>query len=259
MHEHEAAVVEAGRFMPAPVRAFTTTRAFAGKSLSPFDRCNLGSRCDDDPDAVAANRAALIRNLALPSPPRWLQQVHGTRVVEFESDDDSAASEPEADAAISRVPGVVLAVLTADCLPLLLAAADGTEIAAVHAGWRGLSAGVIESCFARMRTPPGSVQAWLGPAIGSSAYEVGADVRSACCDADPGAASAFEPTRPGHWLCDLYALARRRLQALGVAHIAGGDLCTWSDPQRFYSYRRDRITGRMASLVWIAPTTAGEQ
>jgi YfiH family protein len=158
---------------------------------------------------------------------------------------------PVADAAVTRSPGEVLAILSADCLPVLLCAADGSEIAAAHAGWRGLAGGVIEATMAAMQTAPADLLAWLGPAAGPQAYEVGAEVRDAMLLADAGASLAFSPTRPGHWHCDLYALARRRLQAAGIRSIHGGERCTISEPAHFYSHRRDGRSGRMASLIWI--------
>jgi YfiH family protein len=232
---------------PAPpgVVAFTTLRHGAGVSAAPFDRFNLGSRCGDVPEDVASNRAELAQRLGLPSPPRWLRQVHGTSVAVEPGDD-----EPEADAAVTRMPGTALAILTADCLPVVLASEDGNEVAAAHAGWRGLAAGVLEATVAAMQAAPERVLAWLGPCAGPQAYEVGQDVFDAFLARDPRAAAAFVATRPGHWRVDLYALARQCLLAAGVARVHGGGLCTISDPQRFYSHRRDRRTGRMATLVW---------
>lgn len=239
---------------PAPpgVRALTTLRCGleVGVSAPPFDRFNLGDRCGDDPEAVAHNRAALRWLAELPAEPRWLRQVHGTRVWRFHAGD--AVQDVEADAAVTSVPGEVLVVLTADCLPILLCAADGSEVAAVHAGWRGLAAGIVERSIAAMRTPPGRVLAWIGPAAGPARYEVDAAVRDPFVAGDPGAAAAFAPTHPGHWLCDLPRLATMRLQRLGVGVVHGGRHCTISDPQRFYSHRRDGRSGRMASLIWLA-------
>jgi YfiH family protein len=228
------------------VAALTTLRHGAGVSRPPFDDCNLGTRCGDAPDAVARNRGDLIARFALPAAPRWLRQVHGNRVAIEPTDD-----EPEADAAISRVRGVVLAILTADCLPVVLAARDGGEVAVAHAGWRGLAGGVLEATVAAMRSPPADIVAWMGPAAGPRVYEVGQDVFDAFVSDDPRAGSAFVATRPGHWLVDLPALARRRLLAAGLRHVHGGDLCTISDPARFFSHRRDRVTGRMATLAWL--------
>lgn len=243
---------------PEPVHACTTLRQGPGCSEPPFDRFNLGLRTGDDPDAVQRNRAALVEAAALPAAPRWLRQVHGTGVVRFEADAAAGGAEeggPEADAAVTATPGIVLAILTADCLPVLLCAADGGEIAAAHAGWRGLAAGILEATVAAMHTPPERLLAWLGPAAGPQRYEVGEEVYAAFVAADPGARAAFDLTRPGHWNVDLYALARARLQAAGLhaPAIHGGGLCTISDARRFYSHRRDQRTGRMASLIWIAP------
>lgn len=234
---------------PAPrgVHGLTTLRAPLGASQPPFDRLNLGARCGDGPETVERNRRLLGELAGLPEPPRWLRQVHGTTVAVEPGED-----EPEADAAVTATPGRVLAILTADCLPVLFAARDGSEVGAAHAGWRGLCDGVLEATVAAMRTQAGELLAWLGPAAGPQAYEVGDEVRAAFLAVDPRAAEAFASTRPGHWHCDLYALARQRLAAIGVARVFGGEFCTISDPWRFYSFRRDGRTGRMASLVWIA-------
>lgn len=236
---------------PAPqrVRALHTQRYGAGVSRAPFDHFNLGARCGDDAAAVAENRELLLHGARLPQAPRWLNQVHGTAVCRFDA--TQRLDEPEADAAVTAVPRCVLAVLTADCLPLLLCAQDGSEVAAVHAGWRGLCAGVIEESVAAMRAAPARILAWLGPAAGPQAYEVGDEVRSAFITRDAQAERGFRSTRPGHWACDLYALARQRLAAIGVVQAVGGDSCTISDPARFFSHRRDARTGRMASLIWI--------
>jgi YfiH family protein len=196
-----------------------------------------------------AARARLRGELGLPSEPRWLRQVHGTRVLD-DAEWPEAGAEPEADAGITRRPGVVLVVRTADCLPILLAAADGSEIAAIHAGWRGLAAGIIEATVSRMHSAPSSLCAWIGPAAGAAAYEVDARVRSAFVDADPGASTGFRDSRHGHWYCDLPALARRQLGSLGVTQTSGGDHCTITEAETFYSWRRATETGRMASLIW---------
>jgi polyphenol oxidase len=235
---------------PAPpgVHAIVTTRELPGHSAAPFDRCNLGDRCGDVAEAVAANRAGLIDRLALPSSPHWLRQVHGTAIRTFDGPAATPAEPPEADAAVTRRSGVVLAVLTADCLPVLLCREDGAAVAAVHAGWRGLAAGVVETALATLGEPA-RLLAWIGPAIGAASYEVGADVREAFVESDAAAEAAFTATRPGHWRCDLAALARRRLHAAGVARVSGGDFDTFADP-RFYSYRRQARTGRFASLIW---------
>ncbi|WP_311238936.1 MULTISPECIES: peptidoglycan editing factor PgeF [unclassified Xanthomonas] len=258
---------------PAPprIQALTTLRYGLGGSLPPFDTLNLGNRNSpegDAPEQVERNRALLVEALALPSAPHWLRQVHGVEVMRVDAppfasnarsdgagDLAPAASEPIADAAVTAVPGVVLAILTADCLPVVLAAADGSEVAAAHAGWRGLADGMLERSVAAMRTPASRLIAWLGPAAGPQAYEIGQDVFDAFVADDAQAQAAFIATRPGHWRVDLYALARQRLQRAGVpaSAIHGGGLCTISDPQRFFSHRRDRRSGRMATLAWIAP------
>lgn len=241
---------------PAPVRALVTTRLGPGASAPPFARFNLGERVGDPPQVVAHNRAQLRATLRLPAEPLWLHQVHGVGVCDERSLSAADKVTPiVADAATTQQANVVLAVLTADCLPLFLAASDGSEIALVHAGWRGLAAGVIEACVRRMRSAPTELLAWLGPAIGPTAFEVGAEVRDALCADDPAAAAAFKPRnlppdKPPKWFCDLYLLARLRLHRLGVNAISGGGLCTHSDATRFYSYRRDPVTGRMASLIW---------
>lgn len=234
------------------VHGFTTLRHGAGVSKAPFDAFNMGLRSGDDEAAVQRNRQQLGELAQLPSTPRWLRQVHGVDVVRFDGNDDGVG-EPEADATVTSMPGVVLAILTADCLPVLFAAKDGREVGAAHAGWRGLAAGVLEATIAAMNTPPGELVAWLGPAAGPSKYEIGVEVYDAFVAQDWGAGSAFTSTRPHHWNVDLYALARRRLEKAGVRaiDIHGGVSCTISDPQSFYSHRRDQRTGRMASLVWM--------
>jgi hypothetical protein len=246
-----ASVLHADWPAPPGVQALVTLRGPAGDSAPPFDRFNLGNRHaadGDEPAVVDGNRLLLERGLDLPSAPRWLRQVHGTTIVRF--DDNFANTEPEADAAVTGVPGVVLAILTADCLPVVFAADDGSEIGAAHAGWRGLAAGVLEATVAAMRTPTARLVAWLGPAAGPQAYEVGTEVHDAFVAHDAEAGSAFAATRPGHWRVDLHALARRRLAATGVMRVHGGGLCTITDAARFFSHRRDQRTGRMATLVW---------
>lgn len=237
---------------PANVRAVVTTRTLPGASKPPFDRFNLGTRSGDEPAAVTANRAALVEALDLPEAPRWTKQVHGIAV--HDADAIVADAEPEADAAITRQTGRVLAILTADCLPVLLASDDGTAVGIAHAGWRGLAGGVIEKTIAKLDVDPASLVAWLGPAIAAKSYEVGDEVRNAFVRADADAVGAFEATREGHWLCDLDALARMRLRREGVTRISGGGFDTFADA-RFYSYRRDGETGRFASLIWIEPAT----
>lgn len=235
---------------PAPesIRAFTTTRNGPGTSVLPYYRFNLGARCGDANDAVRHNRQALVSDYGLPSEPCWLHQVHGIDVIRVDGPNND---EPLADASVTSVGKQVLAVLTADCLPVLFCNAAGTEIAAVHAGWRGLAAGVLEQTIASMRSSPESLMAWLGPAAGAQRYEIGEEVRQAFLTADEQAESAFTPTRPGHFLVDLYALARLRLQKAGIASIHGGGFCTLSDI-RFYSHRREQRTGRMATVIWMS-------
>ena len=237
---------------PAPgnVRAVQTLRT-GGCSHAPWAQLNLGDHVGDLPAHVAANRAELRRHL--PAEPLWLRQVHGVVAV----DADIASGTPDADAAYARQVGRVCAVMTADCLPVLFCDRAGTVVAAAHAGWRGLLAGVLESTVAGMAVPPGDIMAWLGPAIGPAAFEVGDEVRAAFVAHDPGAAEAFRAASPGKWLADIYLLARQRLHALGLGAISGGDLCTVSDSERFFSYRRDGVTGRMASLIWLASPGSG--
>ncbi len=233
---------------PAPenVQAATTSR-IGGVSLAPFDSFNLADHVGDHPAAVLANRERLLEELALPAEPLWLKQVHGRRVVTL---DGLPAGLPEADASVSAGPGRVCAVLTADCLPVLFCDRAGTCVAAAHAGWRGLAAGVLEATVAQMAVAPGGIMAWLGPAIGPQVFEVGTDVRVAFVDDD--AASAFAAQGDGRWLVDIRQLARQRLARVGVSAVYGGDRCTYSEAGMFYSYRRDGVTGRMASLVWLS-------
>lgn len=231
---------------PAGVRALSTTRA-GGVSVAPYDSLNLGTHVGDDAANVAANRAQVRR--IVPSEPAWLNQVHGTVVV----DAASVAGVPDADASVSRTPGAVCVVMTADCLPVLLCDRAGSVVGAAHAGWRGLHGGVIEATVAAMQVAPADVIAWLGPAIGPTAFEVGDEVRAAFVATDAIADAAFKPAgQPGKWLADIYLLARQRLAALGVPAVYGGECCTVSESRRFFSYRRDGVTGRMASLVWLA-------
>lgn len=234
---------------PAGVHAFTTTRSAPGVSQAPYDRFNLGDHVGDDPAAVATNRALLRREFALPAEPVWLSQVHGTRVVDI--DQRPLDLLPEADAALTRVRGRVLAVLTADCLPVLFADADGGVIAAAHAGWRGLAGGVLENTVRAMAVPAAKISTWIGPGIRLPAFEVGPEVRETFVAADRLAFAAFKPSaRRGHFHCDLAMLARLRLMREGVTRIADCGLCTHADAARFYSHRRQAPTGRMATLVW---------
>jgi YfiH family protein len=229
---------------PASVRALVTTRA-GGVSHGPYAALNLSERVGDDPFAVETNRTLL--RAVLPGDPVWLAQVHGADVV----DAAAVSGIVRADAAFTRARRVVCAVQVADCLPVLLADRAGTVVAVAHAGWRGLAAGVVERTVEAMRVRAEELVAWLGPAIGQDAFEVGEDVHAAFVGPDPGAAAAFRAGAPGKWHADLCALARRRLAALGVASVAGGGWCTHAEPVRFYSYRRDGVTGRMAALAWL--------
>jgi len=241
---------------PAGVRALTTFRYGAGDSLPPFDCFNLGNfhlENGDDPATVARNRAELVQRLALPAAPCWLRQVHGTAMQRFDAPASSKViDEPQADAALTSTPGVVLAVLTADCLPVALVARDGSELGLAHAGWRGLADGILEQTINNMHTPASELLAWLGPAAGPQKYEVGKDVLNAFVQADPNARAAFTPSRANHWYMDIYTLAQQRLRACGMLakHLFGGGLCTISQPNQFYSHRRDQRTGRMATLLW---------
>jgi YfiH family protein len=251
--------LEADWQAPPGVRALATTRFGLGVSRPPFDDFNLGLRNGDDPDAALENRRRLEAALRLPSPPRWLRQVHGTEVARFPSPivggggapAPGEGSEPTADAAATATPGTVLAILTADCLPVVFAARDGSEIAVAHAGWRGLAAGVLEATVAAMESQAHELIAWMGPAAGPDAYEIGQEVFDAFVSRDARAGIAFAATRPGHWNVDLSALAKLRLADVGIVDVHGGGLCTMSDPGRFFSHRRDQRTGRMAPLAWI--------
>ncbi|WP_421682372.1 peptidoglycan editing factor PgeF [Stutzerimonas urumqiensis] len=229
---------------PARVRACVTTRA-GGISLPPFDSFNLGDLVGDDPAAVDANRRSLM--YALGCQPAWLEQVHGTEVVQADP-----SRRATADASWSDRPGIACSILTADCLPVLFCDRAGTRVAAAHAGWRGLAAGVLERTLQALDVEPDEVLVWLGPAIGPAAFEVGPEVRDAFVDHQAEATTAFRPSaRPGRLMADLYALARLRLAAQGVLAVHGEGACTFSDP-RFYSYRRQSRTGRFASLIWLA-------
>ncbi len=242
---------------PANVRALQTTRQ-RGVSIAPYDSLNLGAHVGDVPAAVARNRQLLAA--LLPSEPVWLNQVHGTVVIDTAA---AGCGTPEADACISRHKGAVCVVMTADCLPVLLCDDQGSVVGAVHAGWRGLCAGVIERTVRAMSVPPQSMMAWLGPAIGPQVFEVGEEVRAAFIAQQPEASQAFVPApRAGtplsppkderaKYLADLYLLARQRLHALGVTRIHGGGYCTYTDRARFFSHRRDGVSGRMGTFIWL--------
>lgn len=240
---------------PAGVAALCTVRG-GGVSAEPFADFNLAAHVGDEPAAVAANRRRLLESCPGLSAISWLRQVHGTAVAGAD-----ASAEPEADAVFSREQGLGCAVLTADCLPVLFCDRGATCVAAAHAGWRGLCAGVLERTVEALPAPPAELMAWLGPAIGPAHFEVGPEVRAAFLDAAPAvlreatercfAASA----RPGHFLADLYQLARLRLRTVGVDAVYGGGFCTFAEPELFYSYRREPVTGRMASLIYLLPDT----
>ena len=231
---------------PAPknVRALQTTRQ-GGVSAPPYDSLNLGSHVGDAPLAVARNR--MLLNTLLPSEPVWLEQVHGTIVANA----DMATCRPQADACIARHRAAVCVVMTADCLPVLLCDQQGSVVGAAHAGWKGLAAGIIEATVQEMNAAPQNLMAWLGPAISQDAFEVGDEVHTVFVDMHPQAASAFIPGRNGKWFADIYALARVRLNALGITQIYGGDYCTYREREKFFSYRRDGITGRMGTFIWL--------
>lgn len=226
------------------VRALITTRN-GGVSSGSYASFNVGDLTADDPAAVAENKRRLAA--LVPAPIRWLRQVHGSRVVHA----DEVAGQVEADAAYTHRAGVVCAVKIADCMPVLLASRDGSCVGAAHAGWRGLSSGVVENTVGALGVPPDTLVAYLGPAIGPQAFEVGDEVRAAFCDIDPAAACAFASHRPGKWMADLFALGRQRLARCGVRDVYGGGLCTYSTPERFYSHRYNPATGRMAALIWL--------
>ena len=233
---------------PAGIRAIFTTRA-AGVSTAPYALLNLGLHVGDDVNAVNENRHNL-RTL-LPAEPAWLNQVHGVAVAELAARERGERA-PIADAAVTTLAKLPCAVLVADCLPILLCDRAGSRVGAAHAGWRGLAAGVIERTVEAMHTPPAELMAWLGPAIGPSAFEVGAEVLEAFVATSPSSRAAFRsmPGKPGKYLADLYLLARQRLAQSGVTAVHGGAFCTHSDPLRFFSYRRDGQTGRMAAVIW---------
>ena len=231
---------------PARVRACSTQRQ-GGVSLSPWDALNHGGHVGDKPEHVAQNRQLLVEQAGLPAMPQWLEQVHATDVVRLPSDSHAPL---RADACITAEAGVVCAVMTADCLPVLFCSADGSEVAAAHAGWRGLCAGVLENTLAQFRSPPAQIHAWLGPAIGPDAFEVGAEVRQAFMAQDQRAAEAFRPSGEKFY-ADIWQLARLRLQAAGVQSVTADSRCTFTEKSDFFSFRRDGITGRMATLIWL--------
>jgi YfiH family protein len=223
-----------------------TTR-LGGVSRGPYASLNLAAHVGDVEASVAENRRRVRSALELPAEPAWLEQVHGAHVATL-----PLSGRTVADAAVAFAPGLVCAVLVADCLPVFLVSQAGDRVALAHAGWRGLAAGVVEAAVAALACDPGELVAWLGPAIGPRAFEVGVEVRDAFVTRDPAAAADFAPGRGGRFLADLPGLARRRLAAAGVRSVHGGGLCTVTDSRRFFSYRRDGATGRMAALLWLA-------
>jgi YfiH family protein len=235
---------------PATVQALTSTR-IDGVSLPPYDSFNLAQHVGDQPQHVNHNRSLLIRQLILPDEPRWLNQVHGTALLNL----DQNGTSNEADGSYSKLVNKVCAVMTADCLPVLMCSSAGDRIAALHAGWRGLAAGILRKGVEAMAVEGSQLLVWLGPAIGPKSFEVGEEVYRAFTTQFSGAEKAFEPVRPGHWYADLYLLARMQLHSLGVDQVFGGNFCTYTDKQYFYSYRRDGATGRMASLIWLQDET----
>jgi len=237
---------------PAPpgVRAAFTLR-MGGVSAAPFDSLNVGAHVGDADAAVTENRRRVRAQLRLPAEPLWLEQVHGIEVADLDAA-RGGAPHLTADAAIARRAASVCAIQVADCMPVLFAARDGCAVAAAHAGWRGLAAGVLEATLARLAVAPSGLIAWLGPAIGAAHFEVGGEVRAAFLAHDAAAAAAFTVNTRGRWQCDLNALVRRRLSAAGVTAVFGGGRCTYSDPLRFFSYRRAGRCGRMAALIWLA-------
>jgi len=225
-----------------------TTLRTGGVSQGEFDSLNLAAHVGDDPALVDENRRRLRNECALPSEPAWLKQVHGTEVIVA----PPASARMEADAIVTRDPGLVCGILTADCLPVVLASEDGTEIAAAHAGWRGLCAGILEATVATMNARPGQILAWFGPAISQPAFEVGSEVRQRFLDQGRAAADYFSENDNGRWQADLYGLAASRLRGCGVARVFGGGLCTHTDQGRFFSYRREGCCGRMATFIYMS-------
>lgn len=233
---------------PKNVQACTTLRV-GGVSTGVYSGYNLADHVGDDPQVVLSNRAKLLEDLHLPSEPVWLEQVHSNKVVY--ADELVAGQTIQADASTTANKGIVCVVMTADCLPVFICNQTGTEVAVAHAGWRGLHAGIISNTIKAMNSSADELLVYLGPAIGAEVFEVGEDVLDAFVEKNSANKSAFVATKKGHYLCDIYQLARIELQSIGVEKIAGGDYCTYRDEQRFYSYRRQANTGRMASLIWL--------
>jgi YfiH family protein len=232
------------------VRALSTLRG-GGCSVGAYASLNLASHVGDDAAAVRANRARLASAADLPEEPLWLEQVHGTDIVVHDGSQAPGAT-PRADASVSFQPGRVCVVMTADCLPVVFTDRAGTRVGVAHAGWRGLVAGVLEATIAALHVDPGELLAWMGPAIGQSAFEVGSEVRAAFIERDAANVAAFAANAASRYQADIYALARQALLRAGLRHVSGGGACTSSDAQNYFSYRRDQVTGRMATLAWIA-------
>ncbi len=247
--QHDLSLIRANWPAPDNVHAFTTTRA-GGFSQGVYSSLNLGAGRGDNPEHVKANRALLRRYALLPNEPAWLNQVHGTQVVDAAT---AGANAPDADASFSVTANVICTALTADCLPVLFCDQQGPCVAASHAGWRGLACGVLEATVSAMQVHPTAIMAWMGPAIGPLAYQVGNEVREQFMSENPDTEQAFLPSDGDRWMANLYVLARVRLQRLGIEHIYGGEYCTHSDPKRFFSYRRDAQYGCMASCIWYQP------
>lgn len=234
---------------PAPknITAFTTTRN-GGVSKAPYDTFNLAAHADDNVEHVLENRKRLRENFKLPNEPAWLQQTHSNIAVYIDDD----FKKCEADASYTDQKNQVCVVMTADCLPILITNKQGTEIAAIHAGWQGLAKGIIEATIKKLKSDPNDLMAWLGPAIGPNVFEVGADVHELFINHDVKAESGFTPFAKDKWLMNIYHLGTQRLNDVGVTQIYGGDYCTYSEPEKFFSYRREKVTGRMVSLIYIA-------
>lgn len=233
--------------VPAHVRGYVTTRA-GHLSAHPYDGFNTANHVGDDPGHVEANRQSLAEYFDWTREPQWLKQVHGIEVIEARGD----GVEREGDAVFTREPGQVCTLHTADCLPVFFTSKPGDVVGLAHAGWRGLADGVLESTVEKMGVAPDQLEVWFGPAIGQEAFEVGDDVRNAFLAIDATAERCFHLNMRDRWQCDLYGLARQRLQSVGVQAISGGNYCTFSDP-RFFSYRRQSVTGRMLAMIWIEP------
>ncbi|KMJ46847.1 hypothetical protein AB204_01650 [Xenorhabdus khoisanae] len=236
---------------PDNVGACSTTR-LGGVSLPPYDSLNLGAHVGDKPESVEQNRTLLVEYAQLPQHPTWLEQVHGTRVITLgsQSHDGQSQENNQADAVYTNIPGQVCAVMTADCLPVLFCSISGDEVAAAHAGWRGLCAGVLENTVSRFNAKPEMIRVWLGPAIGPEKFEVGSEVRDAFIATNPDLAQAFTPYGD-KFLANIYLLAKLKLQSVGITDIFGGTACTATEEKNFFSYRRDGNTGRMATLIWL--------